>query len=219
MSEDEKKQWKCRHLNCDKSYQTSRYLRQHESKDHSCSSECKLCEENRSRRRTRRNVEDNISLLMEIPTVLCKHLMEENDKIVNNGYLIPLPRAVSVREILTKFIEIQNDEELKKYAVGFYSLFCELVGPFLLYGIEKSQYAEIFAKVSQKKELVGDYYGAEHLLRLIVKLPEFMNEMILEKKEEMKDFLEELAKYLEANFDEFFKDDLFRVNLMQKTIE
>ena len=219
MSEEERRQCKCRHLGCDKSYQSSRYLRQHESKDHSCPPECKLCEENRNRRRTRKNVEDNVSILMEIPTTLCRHLMEENDKIVNNNYLIPLPRKISVREILRQFLDIQEDDEMKKFTVAFYTLFCEFVGPFLLYEIEKRQYAEIYSKLEHKKELLGDYYGVEHLLRLIVKLPEFMTDVIFAKKEETKEFLEELAKFLESKMDDFFVDDYFRVNLNQKTIE
>ncbi|EKE40703.1 hypothetical protein ENU1_082170 [Entamoeba nuttalli P19] len=220
MSEEGKKPHKCRHLGCDKTYVSLRYLRAHEAKEHlNCPPECKLCEEHRSRRRTRKNhEEEDIPILIELPSSLCIRLMDENDKITNSSNLIPLPRTPSARKVIQDFLKTAEDDEIKELAVSFYTLFCHTVGPFLLYEIEKKQYAQVLEKVNSIDE-VGDYYGAEHLLRLVAKLPQICYEIHFDKMDELKVFLEQFAHFMEENASILFIDKYFRINPNQKTIE
>ncbi|ELP88162.1 hypothetical protein EIN_223750 [Entamoeba invadens IP1] len=219
MEEDGKKPHKCKHLGCDKTYVSLRYLRAHETKEHTgCPPECKLCEEFRNRRKTRKKHEDDdIPILMELPQKLCERLMDGNDKMLNNSYLVPLPRTPSVRAILQDFIKTLQDKEIADFAISFYTLFCEMVGPFLLYEIEKKQYQQILTLVKSNDE-IGDYYGGEHLLRLVAKLPQIAYEIRFDKMDELKEFLEHLAHFMEENSETIFLEKFFRINPDQKTL-
>ncbi|KAL7718671.1 C2H2-type domain-containing protein [Entamoeba marina] len=207
MEEEGKRQHKCK------------YLRTHEAKEHNCPAGCKLCEEYRSKNKTKRGKEEEeVPILLSIPNDLCVRLMDDNDKLTNNSYLVPLPRKPSARQVIGSFAKSSNTAEIKTFATSFYRLFCRMVGPYLLYEIEKRQFAQVLDRVKDTDEL-GDYYGAEHMLRLVALLPKIADKIQFEQMDNLKSFLEEFAVYLSDNEHDVFCPEYFRINPNQKTIE
>ncbi|KAL7713469.1 C2H2-type domain-containing protein [Entamoeba marina] len=202
MEEEGKRQHKCKHIGCDKTYVSLRYLRTHEAKEHNCPAGCKLCEEYRSKNKTKRGKEEEeVPILLSIPNDLCVRLMDDNDKLTNNSYLVPLPRKPSARQVIGSFAKSSNTAEIKTFATSFIR-----------------QFAQVLDRVKDTDEL-GDYYGAEHMLRLVALLPKIADKIQFEQMDNLKTFLEEFAVYLSDNEHDVFCPEYFRINPNQKTIE
>ena len=218
MNGSEEKKQHCKHVGCDKTYVSLRYLRIHEAKEHNCPPECKLCEEQRNRRRkTRAMYDEDVPVLITIHPDLAFRLMDDNDKMTNNTYLIALPRTPNVHELIDEFAATQPPD-VAQLAKSLLPLFCRMVGPFLLYEIEKKQYAQVLDRVTAIDEL-SNYYGAEHLLRLIVKLPKIAADIKFKDFDQLKVLLESLAAFLQTNSTRVFCSHYFRINPNQTTIE
>ena len=134
--------------------------------------------------------------------------------------MVALPADYSANEILTAYFE----EEKQKYrlgspeadlfldaVVGCKSYFEKCVGRVLLYTFERQQYKE-FRKLWEEGRgwwagrNAGDVYGAEHLCRLLVSLPELMAGTNMDHESISKTLGEmaKLAKWLGKNANRFF---------------
>ncbi|XP_030454454.2 protein MRG1-like isoform X1 [Syzygium oleosum] len=151
---------------------------------------------------------------IQIPPTLKKQLIDDCEFVTHLGKLVRLPRAPSVDDILKKYL----DYRLKKDGIFLYQCrmadcvgeimkglrcyFDKALPVMLLYKSERQQYEETVVDDVDPSTI----YGAEHLLRLFVKLPELLvyanieEETLRELQHKLNDFL----KFLQKNQSLFF---------------
>ena len=89
---------------------------------------------------------------------------------------------------------------------GLEHYFNRSLGTILLYPFERLQYESILERQNVDFVTPAKIYGAEHLLRLMVKLPILLQDLVLEKSELqlLQSKVEELMRFLVRNDKEFF---------------
>lgn len=114
--------------------------------------------------------------------------------------LVPIPRNPSVDQILeqyTSYVEQTYPDRqnlTSEVTLGLRLYFNKCLGNNLLYKFERGQYSDHFKTLTEDQE-VSSIYGAEHLLRLFVNLPELIAHTVMDVdtvrvlKENMVDFL------------------------------
>ncbi|KAG6373570.1 MRG-domain-containing protein [Boletus reticuloceps] len=153
---------------------------------------------------------------MNVPEVLKVLLVDDWEAITKNNQLVSLPRTPNVIEILQEFKEYvakmgkqtslrDPDLVLPTIISGLTVYFDRSLGANLLYRFERPQYAEIrktyvtgpTVKVGQEKDM-SSIYGAEHLLRMLVSLPQMVvsSTMDAESIGLVKDYVNELLSTL-----------------------
>ncbi|KAI4968592.1 hypothetical protein ZWY2020_045922 [Hordeum vulgare] len=149
------------------------------------------------------------SLLMsQFPVTLKKQLVDDWEFVTQLGKLVKLPRSPTVDEILTKYLEhrVKKDNKISdscaEVTKGLRCYFDKALPAMLLYKKEQKQY---------KEEIKGDVspsavYGAEHLLRLFVKLPELLSSVNMEEDalNKLQQKLLDILKFLQKNQVHFF---------------
>lgn len=145
---------------------------------------------------------------IQIPPHLKKQLINDSEFVNHLGKLVRLPRSPNVDEILEKY----HDYRLKKDGVisdsvgeilsGLQCYFNKALPAMLLYKNKREQFQESIKDGVSPSSV----YGAEHLLRLFVKLPEILfyarieDLTLAELKQELQDFL----RFLQKNQSAFF---------------
>ncbi|KAF8023170.1 hypothetical protein BT93_F0617 [Corymbia citriodora subsp. variegata] len=145
---------------------------------------------------------------IQIPPTLKKQLIDDCEFVTHLGKLVRLPRNPSVDDILKKYIDyrLKKDgmmvDSVGEIMKGLRCYFDKALPVMLLYKSERQQYEETFADDVDPSTI----YGAEHLLRLFVKLPELLvyanieEETLRELQHKLNDFL----KFLQRNQSLFF---------------
>ncbi|PUZ75156.1 hypothetical protein GQ55_1G127400 [Panicum hallii var. hallii] len=147
-------------------------------------------------------------LVSQFPLTLKKQLVDDWEYVTQLGKLVKLPRSPTVDEILKKYLEHRAKKDSKindSYAEilkGLRCYFDKALPAMLLYKKERDQYTE---------EVKGDVspstvYGAEHLLRLFVKLPELLAFVNMEEDalNKLQQKLLDILKFLQKNQSTFF---------------
>ncbi|PWA86847.1 Chromo domain-like protein [Artemisia annua] len=145
---------------------------------------------------------------IQIPSTLKKLLVDDWEFINKQDKFVKLPRSPNVDEILKEYLEYRSKKDDmmadsdKEILNGLRCYFDRALPIILLYSKERKQYCE-----SVKKDVSPScIYGAEHLLRLFVKLPELLRYVHIEEEvltclqEKFHDFL----KFLEKKHSSFF---------------
>jgi len=154
-------------------------------------------------------VKVNVELPIELRYILCR----DWDNVVNRKKLFKIPAKVTVTHILEQYISHLSTTETKLYKKsiaaevirGFGEYFNVALGSQLLYGLEKLQYKEDCETKGAIQPC--DIYGSAHLLRLMVKVGEyisagsFSDQNIKVIEEQLEDFL----TYLDTNKSMFFQ--------------
>uniref|UniRef100_A0A0D9ZG80 MRG domain-containing protein n=1 Tax=Oryza glumipatula TaxID=40148 RepID=A0A0D9ZG80_9ORYZ len=149
------------------------------------------------------------SLFMShFPSTLKKQLVDDWEFVTQLGKLVKLPRSPTVDDILKKYLEHRTKKDNKindSYAEilkGLRCYFDKALPAMLLYKKERQQSTE---------EVKGDVspsiiYGAEHLLRLFVKLPELLASVNMEEDalNKLQQKLLDILKFLQKNQSSFF---------------
>ncbi|RZC14957.1 Protein MRG2 isoform B [Glycine soja] len=172
---------------------------------------------NVSRGRKRRNesvikgkpaVDPDKLVNIQIPPTLKKQLVDDCEFITHLGKLVKLPRTPNVKGILKNYFDYRlkkcgsvgdSVEEIMK---GLSCYFDKALPVMLLYKNERQQYQE----ACPANVFPSAIYGAEHLLRLFVKLPELLfhasveEETLMELQAHLIDFL----RFLQKNQSTFF---------------
>ncbi|KAK9271181.1 hypothetical protein L1049_026770 [Liquidambar formosana] len=145
---------------------------------------------------------------IQIPPTLKKQLVDDFEFITHLGKLVKLPRNPNVDDILNNYLDyrIKKDgmiaDSIGEILKGLRSYFDKALPVMLLYKSERQQYQEAIADQVSPSTV----YGAEHLLRLFVKLPELLfhakieEETLTELQPKLLDFL----KFLQKNQNTFF---------------
>lgn len=149
-------------------------------------------------------------LKISLPGTLKKQLVEDWEFITQMGKLVKLPRSPSAEEIIKKYIDFKTkrdgavEDSLVEVLNGLRSYFDKSLPAILLYPQERVQYA---TAVPQGSTITpSNIYGAEHLLRLFVKLSELLvytnmeQEALTQLQQKLADFL----KFLQRNQSNFF---------------
>lgn len=155
------------------------------------------------------NVESLEKLVdLQIPPTLKKQLIDDCEFITHLGKLVYLPRSPNVEDILKKYKQYKlrkdnlvskSDEEIMQ---GLRCYFDKALPVMLLYKSERQQYYDATRNIVPPSKV----YGAEHLLRLFVKLPELLAYVNIEE-ETLSELLQKLLdflKFLQKNQNVFF---------------
>ncbi|KAJ8541137.1 hypothetical protein K7X08_001953 [Anisodus acutangulus] len=145
---------------------------------------------------------------IQIPPQLKKQLIDDSEFVNHLGKLIRLPHSPNVDEILEKYRDyrLKKDGEIPDSVGEIFSglkcYFNKALPAMLLYKNEREQFQELIRDDISPSSV----YGAEHLLRLFVKLPEILfyasieDETLTELKQKLQDFL----RFLQKNQSAFF---------------
>ncbi|XP_028227695.1 protein MRG2-like isoform X1 [Glycine soja] len=174
---------------------------------------------NVSRGRKRRNesvikgkpaVDPDKLVNIQIPPTLKKQLVDDCEFITHLGKLVKLPRTPNVKGILKNYFDYRlkkcgsvgdSVEEIMK---GLSCYFDKALPVMLLYKNERQQYQE----ACPANVFPSAIYGAEHLLRLFVKLPELLFHASVE---------EETLMELQAHLIDFLRFQCFPPGSCKKT--
>eukprot|EP00958_Prasinococcus_capsulatus_P025760 scaffold4437_cov391-Prasinococcus_capsulatus_cf.AAC.16 len=173
--------------------------------------------------------EDGESLRLNIAPALKKVLVEDHEQILNKNSLLRLPRyrpdpcpscrtrtlgkllivaatcsrKPCVDDILDDFLDTKQKHKdvTAEVLEGVRLYFKSTLGSQLLYASERTQYANV-------KETTGNVlqvYGVEHLLRLFVKLPDYVESTGIERETvaTLQSKLSDLLKFIQKNVAQF----------------
>lgn len=142
-----------------------------------------------------------------LPHTLKLFLIRDEEQICTERKLLPLPRIPCVTTVLRSFAEHESlvgrgdGDSIEKLDIldGLRTYFNKALGMLLLHRFERPQYVslrESFARVQ-----VADVYGCEHLLRLLVRLPELFEGVALtdEAAACFQAVIADLIRYISAN--------------------
>jgi len=99
---------------------------------------------------------------------------------IQKQQLVPLPRKMNVKEITDRYVRsklqknrrMQQLDAAKDFATGIELYFNRTLPRLLLYSFERLQYRDSLSRYEGKQP--SELYGAEHLLRLFIKLPDLV---------------------------------------------
>ncbi|EPY51016.1 Clr6 histone deacetylase complex subunit Alp13 [Schizosaccharomyces cryophilus OY26] len=149
---------------------------------------------------------------VRVPDVLKLWLVDDWEHITKHLQLISLPRKPTVRAAIAAFREskissLTNEVDVDVFEqamAGLAIYFNKCLGNMLLYRFERQQYLEV------RREYPGvemcDIYGAEHLIRLFVSLPELIDHTNMDSQsiDCLLGYIEEFLQYLVQHKDEYF---------------
>jgi len=176
-------------------------------------------------RKRRRDDDDGVKkpeLKLEIPDILKVILVDDWEAITKNNQLVSLPREPTVQQLLEEFkayaLALANPPPqaiaiMPTLIAGLRTYFDRSLGSTLLYRFERAQYAEM-----RKKYITGQHvapgteremsaiYGAEHLCRLLVKLPEMVSHTTMDdiSVAVLREYVTELMRWLVREKDRVF---------------
>ncbi|KAF4983557.1 hypothetical protein FZEAL_1055 [Fusarium zealandicum] len=145
---------------------------------------------------------------LPVPDHIQAILVDDWENITKNNQLVPLPHSKPVTKILEEYLahERPHREEgsssmdiLEEVVAGFREYFEKALSRILLYRFERHQYMDV-RKMWENTEsdienkTVCDVYGAEHLARLIVSLPELLAQTNMDQQSVSR-LREEIGKF------------------------
>uniref|UniRef100_A0A0A0KGE5 Chromo domain-containing protein n=1 Tax=Cucumis sativus TaxID=3659 RepID=A0A0A0KGE5_CUCSA len=145
---------------------------------------------------------------IQIPSTLRKQLVDDWEFVTQQDKLVKLPRSPTVDDILTKYLEYRSKRDgtitdsLGEVLKGIRCYFDKALPVLLLYNKERDQYHKLVVDDVSPSTV----YGAEHLLRLFVKLPELLAYVNIEDETQIRlhQKLLDFLKFLQKNQSTFF---------------
>ncbi|KAG5821022.1 hypothetical protein H9Q74_003602 [Fusarium xylarioides] len=145
---------------------------------------------------------------LPVPDHIQAMLVDDWENITKNNQLVPLPHNKPVTKIFEDYLAHERPyrEEgsssmdiLEEVVAGFREYFEKALSRILLYRFERHQYMELKklwenAEASPETTNVCDVYGAEHLARLIVSLPELLAQTNMDQQSVSR-LREEIGKF------------------------
>ncbi|CAB4469405.1 unnamed protein product [Rhizophagus irregularis] len=145
-------------------------------------------------------------------------MIDEWQWITKNQLIIhPMPREKTVDDILKEFLDWyleklrernkitkQQELDVDDDVEDFKEFFNEALPIYLLYRFERQQFVEMTEKYPELP--YSSIYGAEHLMRLIVKIPDlvFSVQMKEEKAEEIQTLVREIAEFMQLKCKNYY---------------
>ncbi|KAI5925499.1 MRG-domain-containing protein [Camillea tinctor] len=159
------------------------------------------------------------SIKIVVTDVLKALLVDDWENITKNMQLVPIPHSKPVTKILEDYAAYETPKRpagssqidiLEETLAGLKEYFDKSLGRILLYRFERVQYADIHKKWASDPDFEGkaasDIYGAEHLLRLIVTLPELIAQTNMDQQSvnRLREELSKFCAWLSKNATEYF---------------
>ncbi|OAQ80247.1 histone acetylase complex subunit [Purpureocillium lilacinum] len=156
-----------------------------------------------------------------VPDHVQAMLVDDWENITKNNQLVPLPHPKPVNVILEDYLAFERPHReegsasmdiLEEVVAGLREYFEKALSRILLYRFERHQYMEIRklwdtnTEENAQYKNVCDVYGAEHLARLIVSLPDLLAQTNMDQqsvsrlREEIGKFTVWLARNCETYF-------------------
>lgn len=158
-----------------------------------------------------------VEVKVRIPEELKPILVDDWDLITKQKMLLHLPAKHNVDSIIEDYIKHKRTKTATKESIiievtqGLKEYFNVMLGTQLLYKFERAQYADILA--SHQESPMSKVYGAQHFLRLFVKLGGLLAFTTLDEKSmsllltNVHDFL----KFLLKNSSTYFNNSDYEV--------
>ncbi|XP_047315499.1 protein MRG1 isoform X2 [Impatiens glandulifera] len=145
---------------------------------------------------------------IQIPSTLKKQLVDDWEFINQQDKLVKLPCSPTVDDILTKYLQYRTKKDglitdsVGEILNGLRCYFDKSATVILLYKKERQQYREAVTDGVSPSSV----YGAEHFLRLFVKLPELFSCVKIEEETmgRIMQNLADLLKFLQKHQGTFF---------------
>ncbi|KAM3533463.1 hypothetical protein MY4038_003249 [Beauveria bassiana] len=143
-----------------------------------------------------------------VPDHIQAMLVDDWENITKNNQLVPLPHAKPVTKIFQDYVAFERPHReegsasmdiLDEVIAGFREYFEKSLSRILLYRFERHQYMDIrklWDNPDENAEYknVCDVYGAEHLARLVVSLPELLAQTNMDQQSVSR-LREEIGKF------------------------
>ncbi|KAI3794109.1 hypothetical protein L1987_36736 [Smallanthus sonchifolius] len=144
---------------------------------------------------------------IEIPQTLKQQLVDDWGFVNEQNKLVKLPRSPNIDDIMKMYLEHRSKKDMISDSAGeilkgLRCYFDRTLPVILLYDKERPQYGEYIKNDVSPSSI----YGAEHLLRLFVKLPELLpyvnieEDLLMSLQQKILDFL----KFLQQKQSSFF---------------
>ncbi|CAH0476911.1 unnamed protein product [Peronospora belbahrii] len=156
---------------------------------------------------------------IQMPFLLKKQLVEDWKNVTHAPYkFVPLPRKPNVNQIIKTYLEfkkskvrngeVSDEKEYKNIEgimEGVQSYFDRALSSILLYRMERRQYQELRQKETEDVPL-SQIYGAEHLIRLFVRLPVLLASSNISPREllQIQARLNDFLKFVQKNASAWF---------------
>ncbi|KAL2423505.1 Chromatin modification-related protein eaf3 [Exophiala dermatitidis] len=161
------------------------------------------------------------SIHISVPDHLKNLLVDDWENVTKSLLLVPLPSQAPANYILDDYYNEERNnrlvgsadlEILEEFVTGLKTYFDKALGKILLYRFERNQLQEVRKLWESGKykdwegKGPGDCYGAEHLTRMIVNLPEIVAQtnMDAESVTRLKLELSKFTTWLSRNSSRFF---------------
>lgn len=160
---------------------------------------------------------------LPIPDHIQAMLVDDWENVTKNNQLVPLPSPTPVTKILEDYLAYERPHRqegsssmdiLEEVIAGFREYFEKALGGILLYRFERHQYIsmrKLWETEPEESTYEGasDVYGAEHLARLIVSLPELLAQTNMDQQSVSR-LREEVGKFtvwLGRNCEKYFASE------------
>ncbi|RKF56653.1 Chromatin modification-related protein eaf3 [Erysiphe neolycopersici] len=160
------------------------------------------------------------SIKLVIPDHIKAILVDDWENITKNQQLVPIPAAKPIDLILDEYFEHEKKSRvpgsgqadiLVEVLAGVKEYFDRCLGRILLYRFERNQYVEACEGWNMSTgEFAGktpcETYGAEHLCRLLVSLPELIAQTNMDQQSvnRLRDELTKLTNWIAKNATTYF---------------
>ncbi|KAF3361151.1 Chromatin modification-related protein eaf3 like [Verticillium longisporum] len=155
----------------------------------------------------KKKAQKKVEKRLPVPDHIKGILVDDWENVTRNNQLVPLPHPHPVDQIINDYLEYERpsrDPEsphvdiLEETMAGLKEYFEKSLSRILLYRFERPQYHEIRKEWEKTGEdgpkSVCDTYGAEHLCRLIVSLPELVAQTTMDQQSVSR-LREEISKF------------------------
>ncbi|KAJ1630378.1 MRG-domain-containing protein [Pavlovales sp. CCMP2436] len=146
-----------------------------------------------------------------IPQALKIKLVADWEAVTREHKLVPLPSSPSIAQILDEFCDAkgrrsQHERLYTEVRAGIANYFQQALEQALLYRFERKQFEDLVASAEHAGRPLEELFGAEHLLRLLVKLPTYLEATKMEADQRivLQAKLQELLKFMQKNHAQFF---------------
>ncbi|CAK7221626.1 Esa1p-associated factor [Sporothrix curviconia] len=157
------------------------------------------------------------SIRLPMPDHLKAALVDDWENVTKNQQLVPLPHKVPAEIVLDDYLAFERPHReegsasldiLEETVAGLREYFNKCLGRILLYRFERPQYIEMHElwETDEKYKSPIETYGAEHLCRLLVTLPELISQTNMDQQSvnRLRDELAKLTAWLGKNMVKYF---------------
>jgi len=177
---------------------------------------------------------------LTVPETMKVLLVDDWEAVTKNNQLIGLPREPNVVQLLEEFktyvlanpkdtvFSLRDPQTLLPTVIsGLQTYFDRALGANLLYRFERPQYAEVRRQyvtgpdviIGQEKDMSA-IYGAEHLLRMLVSLPQMVSSSTMDPESValVRDYVNEFMAWMVKEKDRIFVHEYQSASLAYQNI-